>query len=110
MSGATATKPVAEDAETAGMSKAAKGIILEQAAESNLVDQLFGDELDEEGNPTMVLKTEAEFKEYGQKVGKVLNNGAGKNRFHTFFQEAAKDIQDHSDSRTIKKIADFLLA
>jgi len=35
------------------MSKAAEGIQLEQEAEQGLVDQLFGDEFDEEGLPTL---------------------------------------------------------
>jgi len=51
------------------MSQAAKGMVLEQAAERNLVDQLFGDDVDENGVPSLQLKSEQEFKDYGKKVG-----------------------------------------
>ena len=105
------TKAAGEGAEeTKGMSQAAKGIILEQNAEKNLVDQLFGGEEDENGEPTMSLKTEDELKNFGKKVSTVLGNSTGKTRYVTFMLEMCKNLQDFNDSRTIKKLADHLLA
>mmetsp|Transcript_9437 Transcript_9437/g.14477 ORF Transcript_9437/g.14477 Transcript_9437/m.14477 type:complete len:264 (-) Transcript_9437:64-855(-) len=107
---APAKKEAASAEETKGMSKAAKGIVQEQEAEKNLVDQLFADEMDEEGQPCLQLKSEEEYKGYGQKVGKVLFNGSAHYRVPLFYTELSKELASNCDSRQIKKIADHLLS
>ncbi len=74
------------------------------------MDQLFGDEIDEEGKPTLQLKSEEEYKSYGQKVGKVVFNGSAHYRVPLFYQEVSKELTENRDSRQIKKIADHLLS
>lgn len=105
LGGETAKEPAAA-ANTKGMSKAAKGIIMEQEAESGLADQLFGG-MDDEG-PKVNLNTEKEYKEFGKKVSSHLYQGHAPYRIADFFKELSKDLPNNCDSKQIKKICDSM--
>lgn len=88
------------------MSTLAKGIILEQAAEKGLADQLFGDLEGETVLSTKKLNTEKDYKEFGADVAKILYAGAAPYRIENFYREVSANIQDHCDAKTIQKIID----
>jgi len=100
--------PKAEIKDTKGMSEAAKGIILEQAQEAGLADQLFGG-MGEEA-PKITLNTEKEYKNFGKKVGDTLYAGAAPYRIEQFFKELCKELPTTCDSKQIKKISDSILS
>lgn len=90
------------------MSTAAKGMILEQQAESGLADQLFGGI--EEESPKIDLNTEKEYKSFGKKVGETLYAGHAPYRIEQFFKELCKELPSTCDSKQIKKISDSILS
>jgi hypothetical protein len=82
---------------------------MEQAAEADMADQLFGAE---ESQPNTVSKVsltnEKEYKAYGVAVGSVLYSGSFPVRIESFYKEMSKELPEHCDSKQIKKIADHL--
>ena len=72
------------------MSKAAKGMILEQKAEQVLADQLFGGE--GEDGPRVKLNSEKEYKDFGRKTAEILYKGSAPYRIENFYKELSKDI------------------
>ena len=105
LGGAVSSEPTPE-VNTKGMSKAAKGMIVEQKAEEMLADQLFGGEA--EAGPKLKLNTEKEYKDFGRKTAQILYQGSAPYRIENFYKELSKDIGTHCDSKQIKKIADQL--
>lgn len=75
------------------MSQAAKGLLMEQAQEKNLVDQLFAGDV-ESGNkpPTVILASEKDYKQLGSKVAEALYAGSAPYRIEAFFKEISKDL------------------
>ena len=90
------------------MSSLAKGVLLEQAAEKGLADQLFGDLEVEPVLPTKKLNSEKEYKEFGASIAKILYAGSAPYRIENFFHELSADIAEHCDSKQIQKIIDHL--
>lgn len=88
------------------MSKAAKGMILEQAAEENLADQLFGTD---DAPAKVTLSSEKEYKSFGTKVSKTLLAGNAPYHIEKFFKELSKDLPEHCNSKQLKSIADNLM-
>lgn len=97
MSGVPITA-TADAKDTKGMSKEAKGIAMEQNAEKNLVDQLFGG-ADEAEAKTISLASEKEYKEFAKKVAEQLYQGSAPYRIEAFFRELSKDLPKHVDSK-----------
>lgn len=92
--------------ETKGMSKAAKGMILEQRAEESLADQLFGAE--EVQTSKISLNTEKEYKDFGKKVSDHLYQGKAPYHVDKFFKELTRVLPEHCDSKQIKSMVDSL--
>ena len=104
LAGKTVTPASAE--ETKGMSKAAKGMILEQQAEASLADQLFGAE-EVQAEP-LSLNTEKEYKDFGKKIADHLYQGKAPYHVDKFFKELTRSLPEHCDSKQIKSMVDSL--
>ena len=104
-----ASSAIKPEVDTTGMTAAQKGLALEQAAEANMADQLFGaDEQQPDTVSKVSLTNEKEYKNYGKNVGSVLYSGSFPVRIEAFYKELSKDLPQHCDSKQIKKIADNL--
>jgi len=97
-----------EDVDTTGMSKGAKGMLLEMDAEKGLADQLFGGMDLDAPVGKISLNSEKEYKNFGQKTGQLLYQGSAPYRVENFFRELCKDLPEHCDSKQIQKIVDFM--
>lgn len=91
--------------DTTGMTASQKAQALEQAAEKNLQNQLFGD--DEEENKQIILTNDEEYKKYGEQVANVLHAGTTPYNIEKFYKTLSADIGKHTDYKNIKKIADM---
>lgn len=97
-----------EDVDTTGMSKGAKGMILEMDAERGLADQLFGGMDLDAPVGKIALNSEKEYKNFGMKTGQLLYQGSAPYRVENFFRELCKDLPEHCDSKQIQKVVDFM--
>jgi len=93
--------------DTTGLSKAAKGIALEKAAEEGLAEQLFGNE--ESGGKTVKLSDEKDYMNFAKKVGEHLYKGNAPYHIEKFFKKVSEDMPKHCDSKHIKAVADYLM-
>lgn len=97
-----------EEVDTTGMSKGAKGMLLEMDAERGLADQLFGGMDLDAPVGKIPLNSEKEYKNFGMKTGQLLYQGSAPYRVENFFRELCKDLPEHCDSKQIQKINDFM--
>lgn len=85
----------ASKVDTTGMSKGAKGMLLEIDAEKNLADQLFGGMDLDAPVGKLSLNSEKEYKDFGKKTGQLLYQGSAPYRIENFFRELCKDLPTH---------------
>ena len=82
------------------MSKGAKGLVMELAAEQNLADQLFADGADEPVKLKPVsLNSQDEYKSFGEETGKILYAGKAPYRIEDFFKSIGKDLPEHAEAK-----------
>ena len=92
-------KPVKEvPGGNAKLSKGAKGMAMEIAAEAQLTDQLFGTDDDDKALKAVSLENEKDYKEFGTDVGKLLQAGKAPYRMDSFFKEMRKTMPDYLEA------------
>lgn len=99
--------PTAKELE--GMTEAQKAQALAEAADSNLADQLIGEETGASVDTNVTLNSEKDYKDFGKNVAKALYAGKAPYRIENFFKELCKDLSTVQDSKQIKKVADNLM-